>query len=91
MTARRKLELDLSEAKKILARHVLGDGGCTLHVRHIGPGGCKSEALLRRVFAPHGELVGAKIRERLLESRILGLVDGNLIRHCLPKMRFEFT
>ena len=33
----------------------------------------------------------AKIRERLLESRILGLVNGNLIRHGLPKMRFEFT
>ena len=24
---------ELSEAKRILARHVLGDGGCTLHVR----------------------------------------------------------
>ena len=36
-------------------------------------------------------LTFTKIRERLLEARILGLVDGNLIGHGLPKMRFEFT
>jgi hypothetical protein len=29
----------------------LGDAGRTLHVRHIGVGGCKSEMLLRKVFA----------------------------------------
>jgi WD40 repeat protein len=43
---------------------ILGTAGCTLHVRHIGAGGCKSEALLRKVFAPHGELIGAQIRDR---------------------------
>ena len=41
----------------------LGTAGCTLHVRHIGAG-CKSEALLRKVFAPHGELISAQIRDR---------------------------
>eukprot|EP01046_Picozoa_sp_COSAG06_P017894 COSAG06_NODE_1230_length_10161_cov_2.903498_5_plen_526_part_00 len=42
----------------------LGTAGCTLHVRHIGAGGCKSEVLLRKVFAPHGELISAQIRDR---------------------------
>eukprot|EP01046_Picozoa_sp_COSAG06_P027231 COSAG06_NODE_2393_length_6959_cov_2.624781_1_plen_562_part_00 len=37
----------------------------TLHVRNIGIGGCKSEELLREVFAPYGEMVSAQIRERV--------------------------
>ena len=41
-----------------------GKAGCVLHVRGIGVGGCKSEALLRELFAPHGELLAAQIRDR---------------------------
>jgi hypothetical protein len=41
-----------------------GSGECHLHVRHIGIGGCKSEELLRQVFAPYGHLLVARIRNR---------------------------
>jgi hypothetical protein len=36
----------------------------TVSLSHIGAGGCKSEELLQQVFAPHGEVVSAQIRER---------------------------
>ena len=38
------------------------DEKCTLHVRMIGVGGCKSETSLRQVFSPYGSLVSATVR-----------------------------
>ena len=40
------------------------DEQCTLHVRRIGMGGCKSEMLLRQVFSQFGGFVSATVRER---------------------------
>ena len=38
------------------------DEKCTLHVRMIVVGGCKSETSLRQVFSPYGSLVFATVR-----------------------------
>eukprot|EP01047_Picozoa_sp_COSAG01_P007495 COSAG01_NODE_286_length_19421_cov_123.895663_9_plen_665_part_00 len=53
------------------AASIDGQAGCMLHVRGIGAGGCKSEELLRQVFAPHGELVSVQIRDHT--NRTMGV------------------